>query len=53
VVLDSTGEIARKYRVNYIPTTCFIDKSGIIRAVKIGAFPNKAEIEKSLKAIMP
>jgi len=53
VVFDSNNEIARKYRVNAIPATYFIDKSGIIRAVKIGSFSSKAEIEKSLKLISP
>lgn len=53
VVFDSKGDIAQKYRVSAIPVTYFIDKSGIIRAVKIGAFLSKAEIDNHIKKIMP
>lgn len=38
---------------NTDPTTFFIDKDGIIRDKKIGAFAGKAEIEKSLDKIIP
>lgn len=53
VVFDISGDIARKYKIGPIPVTYFIDKSGIIRAVKIGAFLNKAEIESNVNKILP
>jgi thiol-disulfide isomerase/thioredoxin len=52
VVYDTNQQIGKLYRVSAIPTTYFIDKSGIIRAVKIGAFSGTEEIEKNLKLIM-
>ncbi|MBU2608008.1 MAG: TlpA family protein disulfide reductase [Chloroflexi bacterium] len=52
-LLDSQTEVAKLYRVAAIPTTFFIDKDGIIRGRQIGAFTDKAAIEKGLKKIMP
>jgi len=35
------------------PTTFFIDKKGIIQAMKVGAFSSKEEIEGVLTKIIP
>lgn len=53
VALDTSGDVARQYRVSTLPTTFLIDKEGTIRLVKIGAFSDEAEILERLKAIMP
>ncbi len=53
VLLDTKQEVARRYNIQYIPTTFFIDKEGIIQVVKVGAFPNKEAIEGELNKIMP
>jgi len=53
VLLDRNGDAAEKYNVRGIPATFFIDKEGIIREIKIGAFTSKAEIEKVLSKIIP
>jgi len=53
VLLDTTQGVAQKYKIQYIPTTFFIDKDGIIQDKVIGAFPNKAQIESRLSKIMP
>ena len=45
VLLDTDTSAAKDYNARFIPTTFFIDKSGIIKDIKIGAFANKAEIE--------
>ncbi len=45
VLLDSDQSVARDYNVRGIPATFFIDKDGIIKDMKIGAFSNKAEID--------
>ena len=52
VLLDTEGIVAQRYNVSGIPTTFFIDKEGIIQEKVIGAFPNKAEIEKRLSKIV-
>lgn len=36
-VIDTTGEVTRNYGVTVIPASFFVDKEGIIRAVKAGA----------------
>jgi len=52
VLLDTEGIVAQRYNIMGIPTTFFIDKDGIIQEKVIGAFPNKAEIEKRLSKIV-
>jgi len=52
VLLDINQNVARKYGIQYIPTTFFIDEEGIIQVVKVGAFPNKEAIENDLNKIM-
>jgi len=53
VLLDTKKDVAQKYNIQYIPTTFFIDKDGIIQDKMIGAFQNKAQIENRLSKIMP
>ncbi len=55
VLLDMQGKVAEQYNVLIwgIPETFFVDKDGIIQAIRVGAFPNKAAIEKSLDKIIP
>jgi peroxiredoxin len=52
-LLDTETSLAETYNVGGIPTTYFIDKEGIIRERKIGAFPSAEVIEQSLSKIMP
>ena len=53
VVLDEEGDIAQKYNIIGIPSTFFVDKEGVIRAMRIGVFRNKKEIVDSLGKITP
>ncbi|OGO22151.1 MAG: hypothetical protein A2144_00915 [Chloroflexi bacterium RBG_16_50_9] len=48
VLLDTDQNVAKNYNIRGIPTTFFIDKNGIIRDWKIGAFTNKTEIDLRL-----
>ena len=50
-VLDSTGEVARDYQIVAIPTSFFIDREGVIRAVNIGAMTKRAMETKLAEAI--
>jgi len=52
VLLDTKKDVAQRYNIQYIPTTFFIDKEGIIQAVKVGAFATKEVIESNLNKIM-
>jgi peroxiredoxin len=45
VLLDTDATVAKAYNVRGIPTTFFIDKNGIIKDMKIGTFPTKADID--------
>lgn len=51
VLLDVEQNVAPDYNIRSIPTTFFIDRNGIIRDVRIGAFPSKAAIESILNKI--
>jgi len=53
VILDSQTSVARQCRVAAIPTTFFIDRDGVIKDKKIGAFSGIDEIEIRLQNIMP
>jgi len=50
-LLDTTGEVGSMYRVGAIPTSFFIDKKGIIRAVTIGGM-TAATMEAKLAQAM-
>ena len=52
-LLDTKGDVAGKYRINGVPATYFIDKDGLIRDVRVGAFLNMAQIEGYLDKITP
>jgi len=41
-VIDTTGEVANNYSITTIPTSFFVDKEGIIRAVNVGAMTKRA-----------
>lgn len=52
-LLDTDASVARDYNVTAIPATFFIDKNGIMKDVRIGAFPSKEEIDwRLLNSIM-
>ena len=53
VLLDINQYVALEYNAWNIPTTFFIDKDGVIQAIKIGAFLSKTEIEMMLSEIIP
>jgi len=53
VLLDTQGQVADQYNILGIPATFFIDKDGIIQAIKIGSFSSTAEIEMMLSEIIP
>jgi peroxiredoxin len=38
VVIDRSGDVADEYRVMGIPTSYFIDRSGVVRSIYMGPF---------------
>jgi peroxiredoxin len=53
VLLDPDAGVFARYNIRYLPTTLFIDASGVIRHKKIGSFEDLDEIQGYLSAIMP
>jgi len=50
VPLDTSGLVGSLYNIKYVPTTFFIDSSGIIRDKQEGAYSSVAAIEASLNS---
>jgi thiol-disulfide isomerase/thioredoxin len=51
VLLDSKGNVTRRYNVTGIPTTFFIDKESVIQNVHVGSFQSQADIDTILSKI--
>lgn len=51
VLLDADGVVAQEYCVPAFPSTILIDKQGIIRNGKVGAFRDMQEIEDALASL--
>jgi thiol-disulfide isomerase/thioredoxin len=52
VLLDKDADVAKNYNIRGIPTTLFIDKNGIIKDKKVGAFLEEAELVGRLDNLM-
>jgi len=48
VLVDSKGDVALKYGIQFLPTTIMIDANGIIKLLKIGEFVNLEELENEI-----
>jgi peroxiredoxin len=53
VLLDRQGKVAQMYGLPGVPVTFLIDSEGIMKAYKIGAFQNQAEMESAIKSVFP
>jgi len=52
VLLDREAKVAAQYRVSSLPRTFFIDKEGLIRGIKLGAFQSQEELESILEQLI-
>jgi len=52
VLLDTGVNAARAYNVDGIPASFFIDRSGIIQKVKIGAYANLDALERDVQSLI-
>jgi peroxiredoxin len=52
VALDKSTSVAKNYNIRGIPTTFFIDKNGIIKDMKVGAFLSRGELDGRLENLM-
>ena len=50
-LVDRTGEVSRQWRATGLPTTFLIDRQGIIRDVRVGAFTD-AMLEDRLTKLL-
>ena len=52
IPLDEHGQVSRTYGVRSLPTTFFIDRTGVIRHIQSGAL-NEATLTQALETIYP
>jgi peroxiredoxin len=52
VLLDINAEVAAQYRTFSIPITFFIDKEGLMRYVKVGAFQSAQELDNIVEQLV-
>ncbi len=52
VLIDPGGTATEHYQVRVLPTTFFIGKDGVVRDIIFGGIESKAELEKSVRALM-
>ncbi len=52
VLLDVNQEVTKSYNIKSTPTNFLIDKNGVIREVRVGAFPSKAALQDSLNQLL-
>ena len=48
---DTKQNVMLTYQVLAVPSSYFIDRNGVIRGIKVGAFPNAEEIESYLQQV--
>ncbi len=51
IALDSNSELARRYRVTGLPMNFFIDKEGIMRAIRYGPL-DREEMEEKVRPLL-
>ncbi len=52
IPLDRTGAISARYRLRGLPSTYFVDRRGVIRAVVIGGPMSEATIQSKLEDLL-
>jgi len=52
ILLDKEGEAMESYQISSLPTTYFIDRSGIIREVVIGGPMSEALLRTRIKQLL-
>jgi peroxiredoxin len=52
ILMDRDGDVSERYRIRSIPTTYFVDRSGVIQDVVIGGPMPRALIESKVTALM-
>ena len=52
ILLDTERKVSELYNVSSIPVKVFIDRQGIIKELKVGAFANKEEMEDRINFLL-
>lgn len=52
IPLDRTGAVSRRYQLNALPSTYFVDRQGVIRSVIIGGPMNQAAIQSKVEELL-
>jgi peroxiredoxin len=52
ILMDRDGDVSERYRIRSIPTTFFVDRSGVIQDIVIGGPMSRALIESKVTALL-
>ena len=52
ILLDETGEVARKYELRSLPSSFFIDQNGVIQEVVIGGPMAEALLRTRIESLL-
>jgi peroxiredoxin len=52
VLLDSNWDAAGLYQIRYTPTTCLVDSQGYLKFAVVGAFKDRAALDKQLSVFI-
>lgn len=52
VALDKDAQVNIGYNTGYIPSTFFIDSSGVVRYMKVGAFTGEEQLRASIEELL-
>lgn len=52
VLLDTSGDVGRRYLLRALPTTFFIDRRGVIRAIIVGGPMSEALIASKIETLL-
>jgi peroxiredoxin len=52
ILMDRDGDVSERYRISSIPTTFFVDRSGVIQDIVIGGPMSRALIESKVTALL-
>ncbi|NQS91521.1 MAG: TlpA family protein disulfide reductase, partial [Chloroflexi bacterium] len=52
ILLDISGEVSQQYQLRGLPSTYFIDRNGVIRAVIVGGPMNETMIRSRVAAML-
>ena len=52
ILMDRSGDVSRQYLLRAMPSTCFVDREGVIRKVIIGGPMSEATLQTAVEELL-